>query len=137
MIIDEKFGDLFRVGENFFFAHCISADAKMGAGIARRFVREFPVLAALRDQPLSVGSAYPVDRVFNLVTKPRYFDKPTYKSLGLAMDALAAACVARGVTRLAMPRIGCGLDRLHWEKVRPMLEERFSSLPIEIVIRFI
>lgn len=137
MIIDEKFGDLFLVEESFFFAHCISADAKMGAGIARRFVREFPALVALRSQALSIGRTYPVGRVFNLVTKPKFFDKPTYKSLGLAMDALADICVARGVTRLAMPRIGCGLDRLQWEKVRPMLEDRFSSLPIEIVVRFI
>lgn len=83
-----------------------------------------------------VGGVYPVDRVFNLVTKGQYFGKPTYKTLGFTLDALADICVARGVSRLAMPRIGCGLDRLSWAKVRPMIEERFLGLPIEIAIRF-
>jgi hypothetical protein len=137
MLVEEEFGDLFAVGDGFFFAHCISADAKMGAGIARRFVREFPALTSLREQTLSVGHTYQVGRVFNMVTKPRFFDKPTYKSLGQSMDSLVDLCDDMGVSRLAMPRIGCGLDRLQWPRVLPMITERFSRLPIEIAIRFI
>jgi hypothetical protein len=125
------------MGEDFFFAHCISADAKMGAGIARRFVQEFPAITSLRGQDLAVGRAYLVDRVFNLVTKNRFFDKPTYKSLGHSLDALANLCAVHGVANLAMPRIGCGLDRLRWDKVRPMIEERFSNLPVKLSIRFV
>lgn len=136
MIIHEKPGDLFSVEGSFLLAHCISADAKMGAGIARRFVREFPALAGLRGKSLVVGGVYPVGRVLNLVTKPKYFDKPTYRSLGLCLDAMAAHCRELGVTKLAIPRIGCGLDRLCWIKVRPMIEERFKDLPIEIAVRF-
>jgi hypothetical protein len=136
MFIQEKPGDLFAVDNSFFLAHCISADAKMGAGIARRFVREFPALAGLRGSSLVVGGVYPVDRVFNLVTKDKYFEKPTYKTLGFTLDVLVGICVTQGVSRLAMPRIGCGLDRLSWTKVRPMIEDRFLDLPIEIAIRF-
>jgi hypothetical protein len=136
MIIHEKPGDLFNLDPSFLLAHCISADAKMGAGIARRFVREFPALASLRRQNLTIGSAPLVGRVFNLVTKPRYFDKPTYKSIGYALDSLAGACAMNMVPRLGIPRIGCGLDRLSWDKVRPMIEERFKDLPIEIAVRF-
>lgn len=136
MIIHEKPGDLFAVDPSFLLAHCISADAKMGAGIARRFVREFPALTTLRSRSLAVGDACRVGRVFNLVTKPRYFDKPTYKSVGYALDSLVGACVLQGVSKLAIPRIGCGLDRLSWSKVRPMIEDRFRDLPVEIAVRF-
>lgn len=137
MVIHEESGDLFAVDSTFFLAHCISADAKMGAGIAKRFVREFPELAMLRFMTLQVGQAYLMGRVFNLVTKPMYFDKPTCKILGHSLDSLAGFCAIHGVGKLAMPRIGCGLDRLSWTEVAPMIEKRFKDLPVDIEIRFL
>ena len=35
---------------------------------------------------------------------------------------------------LAMPKIGCGLDRLQWDKVKFMIEETFVDLDVEIII---
>ena len=39
-----------------------------------------------------------------------------------------------GVERVAMPRIGCGLDKLRWEDVRKLLVEVFtgSSATLEV-----
>ena len=39
MIIREEQRDLFSVPKNYFLMHCISADCKMGAGIAVEFAR--------------------------------------------------------------------------------------------------
>lgn len=39
-----------------------------------------------------------------------------------------------GVSKLAIPRIGCGLDGLVWDKVKDQLHEVFDGEPIEIVV---
>lgn len=38
------------------------------------------------------------------------------------------------VKKLAVPRIGCGLDGLQWDKVKDQLNEVFNGEPIEIVV---
>ncbi len=43
-------------------------------------------------------------------------------------------CEEHGVKKLAMPRIGCGLDRLDWNKVRLMIKEIFKETYIEVTI---
>ena len=43
-------------------------------------------------------------------------------------------CREYGITKVAMPRIGCGLDRLNWDDVRPMIEEIFKDMDIEILV---
>lgn len=40
--------------------------------------------------------------------------------------------VQNNVTQLAIPRIGCGLDGLKWEKVRDQLHEVFGDVGVEI-----
>lgn len=47
MIYKEKIRDLFTVPDNYYLAHCISADFKMGAGIAVEFCKKFDMKNAL------------------------------------------------------------------------------------------
>ena len=42
--------------------------------------------------------------------------------------------VATGVKKIAMPKIGCGLDRLNWNIVRSIIKEVFEDTDIEILI---
>ena len=39
-----------------------------------------------------------------------------------------------GYKKIAMPHIGCGLDRLEWPKVRNIIQEVFHDDGIEILI---
>ena len=73
-------------------------------------------------------------RVFNLITKERYFQKPTYETLRGALECMKALCVQKGVRRAAMPVIGCGLDRLAWEQVSAVIQDVFSDTGIEILV---
>ena len=73
--------DLFTVDNEYYLAHCISADAKMGAGIAVQFAKNFPKIKALKQHHLDVGTCVLVDRVLNLITKKVYHGKPTYETL--------------------------------------------------------
>jgi hypothetical protein len=73
-------------------------------------------------------------RVFNLVTKARSSGKPTYHSMSAALGRMKALALENNISRIAMPRIGCGLDRLDWARVRKMVKEEFRDTDIEILI---
>lgn len=38
---------------------------------------------------------------------------------------------------IAMPKIGCGLDKLEWSKVKAIIEEVFAGTDIEILICYL
>jgi O-acetyl-ADP-ribose deacetylase (regulator of RNase III) len=129
--------DLFSMPEDYCLAHCISADAKMGAGIAVQFRKRFK-LSSLQGKAnrneLLVGECYKVDRVFNLITKSKYWQKPTYDTLTLSLRAMKEICLQEAVNQIAMPEIGCGLDKLQWEKVKEIIMKEFSDTPVQITV---
>ncbi len=89
------------------------------------------VQASVKSYAASVGLGW---NVFNLVTKERYWNKPTYGTLHAALIDMKRQCVAKNIKRLAIPRLGCGLDRLEWEKVRRMITGVFDDTDIEILV---
>ena len=46
-------------------------------------------------------------------------------------------CEEYGIKKLAMPKIGCGLDRLDWNKAESMILNIFNECDIEIVICYL
>jgi hypothetical protein len=46
-------------------------------------------------------------------------------------------CEELGIKYLAMPKIGCGLDKLDWNRVSDMIREIFSDLDIEIMVCYL
>lgn len=144
MTYQEIQGDLFDFYGRALLVHCISADFALGKGIAKLFDRNYRMKARLRQEYPDYlaryqgagkrGDALIVDSVANLVTKERYFHKPTYQSLREALEKLADRCGADGITRLAMPLIGCGLDGLEWEKVSALVREVFQDTGCDITV---
>ena len=80
------------------------------------------------------GDSLPVDNVFNLVTKHKCWHKPTYGSLRESLEMMREQMDFLGVTKLAMPWIGCGLDRLQRNQVYDIICEVFEDTDVEIVI---
>ena len=142
MIINEITQDLFQVPQGYYLAHCISGDYALGAGIAKKFNEVYNMRSKLhRDYAIqsekksaNVGRALLVDNVFNLVTKERYFHKPTYDELYNALMDMQEQCQDFGIEKLAIPLIGCGLDRLEWGKVKDIIEDVFAQTDIEILV---
>ena len=149
MTIREEQRDLFTVPTDYILVHCISADFAMGAGIAKEFARrgvkarlieKFQGLIDIGDCLITATTGWRLE--FNLVTKKKYWQKPTYNSLKAALiDAkLYSLMVAdKGVekpkpVKLAMPRIGCGLDKLEWSKVKTIIEDVFANTDVEILV---
>jgi len=113
-------GDVFAAPADRGLAHCVALDFGMSAGIAVDFKRRFgPVIPSDRARA-RVGTCLhmvgPVVRgeqpreLFYLVSKRASAGAPTYGSLETALRDMVVKAEQRGVARIAMPRIGCGLD---------------------------
>ena len=84
-------GNLFDYYSRAFLAHCISADFALGKGIALEFDRRYDVKRKLKlynpnylswyKENNIGGDAIIVDSIINLVTKEKFYHKPTYRTL--------------------------------------------------------
>lgn len=75
-----------------------------------------------------------VDNVFNLVTKERYWHKPTKDSMRNALSDMAEICIKCGIKKLEMPKIGAGLDKMPWNTTFRTIRNVFCDTDIDIVI---
>ena len=50
------------------------------------------------------------------------------------LEFVAAHAVVWGITSLAVPALGCGLGRLAWSDVRPLIVRALSALPIPVEV---
>lgn len=140
-IIKEIEGDLFEASEDYSLAHCVGQDFRMGSGIAVEFRKKFKHVAELLSQKTHVGKVAYLESngryIFYLVTKPLSTGKPTFDSFKSAVDDLKLKCQELNVKKLAMPKIGCGLDRLNWFDVKQYLEKTFQGTDIDILVYYI
>lgn len=141
----EEVRDLFTVPEGYYLAHCISADFALGAGIAVEFNKSFNMKHKLQtcfdgylDEWNKEGwncDCLLIGRVFNLVTKTRYWQKPTYPTLRGSLEYMKAIAECNKIRKIAMPMIGCGLDGLNWNIVRTIIQDVFKdSEVLEILV---
>ena len=142
MTITEIQKNLFEVPQGYYLAHCISGDYALGAGIAKTFDEVYDMRFKLHkfypipdgERYANVGEALLVDNVFNLVTKQLCWHKPTYESVYDTLEYMRDLCENLHITKLAMPKIASGLDRLQWDQVKELIEEVFADTDIDILI---
>ncbi|KAG5666552.1 hypothetical protein PVAND_014570 [Polypedilum vanderplanki] len=131
-------GDLFNATVS--LAHCVGADFKMGMGIAVKFRDLFGQVDYLKNQKVQSGGCAVLkvnnpDRfIYYLVTKPATAPGilPTYESLESSLRAMREHMLANEVKKIAMPQIGCGLDKLQWNEVEQRLRNIFEKDDVEI-----
>lgn len=130
-VIQEIQGDLFETKADA-MVHCVSADFEMSRGIALEFRTRFGCVEELRAEKAGVGDVVSLRDdenkrwIYYMVTKQRYWHKPTYEAFEQSLHRLHTLCVQDGIRTLAMPRIGCGLDKLKWEQVSAMIRKTFK-----------
>jgi len=139
MILNEVQRDLFSVPHGYYFAHCISGDFALGAGIAVKFNELYNMRKKLKDNYIHEydNCAILIDNVFNLVTKQKAYHKPTYESLREALESMIEQVINLGIEKIAIPLLGCGLDKLSWEKVKEIIEEVFEDVDVEILVCYL
>ena len=137
MIYREIKGDLFKAPTDFYLAHCISADYKLGAGIAVQFDKRYNMRSKLnRIGYVGYPQVLLIDDVFNLITKEKYYHKPAHLTMCVVLMDMCRICKEKEINKIAMPKIGCGLDRLQWGKVSQMIKDVFKDMDIEIRIYY-
>ena len=136
MIYKEIYKDIFTIDKSYYLAHCIASDFHMGAGIAVLFQKNFSLRNKLKQSKLnnSPGSCILIGRVFNLITKSRSNGKPTYDTLNSSINEMKILCNNLIISKIAMPKIGCGLDRLQWKKVKDIIQNNFKNTKVEILV---
>lgn len=146
MKINIQQGNLFELDKKYALAHCISQDCAMGAGIAIQFDKKFKGMKnyckrVIKENNLSFPIIIPFNKddrtIFNLVTKRVYYGKPTYQTITKCIQDMAYICKEFNIKYLAIPKIGCGLDKLQWGKVREIIEQEFKDIDIEIEVRYL
>lgn len=136
----ERKQDLFTMEKHFVLAHCVSTDCALGAGIAQEFRNRIPEMPdILLEMNPKIGDTIRFHTrggriVVNLFTKERCFHKPTKLALITSLFVFRNVIREQGYTHVAMPKIGCGLDKLKWTEVRDMIHEVFKDDDLEIVI---
>ena len=100
-------------------AHCISAKAKMSKEFAERFCRKVNGLQEFfRKSKPTVGSIIPYwdpesnNFIYNPVTKSKFFEKPKLDNLRISLENMRGHALLNNITKISMPKIGCGLDNL-------------------------
>ena len=114
----------------------------MSAGIAAQFVRLNPELVKLRSnhQNLKTGSLIAHfsckngNWIYNLVTKNRHYDKPTYHNLRKSLCRMKSHMVTYGIKEINLPQIVCGLDKLEWTRVLKIILSLFANTDIRVNI---
>ena len=136
--VQYKEDDLFSCPDDESIAHCVSADLKMSKGIAVIFKERFKGVDELRKQNPQVGGCVMLKResrfVYYLVTKERYFGKPTYNTLEGSLIAMREHSILNNVNKISMPRIGSGLDKLDWKRVKELIEKVFKNTSMIVTV---
>ena len=139
--INEINGDLFTSPDTSSLAHCVSKDLAMGAGIARIFKSKFQRVDELYTQNVQIGGVGVLKDnnryIYYLVSKDRYWQKPSYNNLKKTLINMKEHCINNKVKNLCIPRIGCGLDRLKWVNVKEIIEDVFKDISINITVYYL
>jgi len=135
MKIKEIKYNLFNLPNEYYLAHCISADYELGAGIAVEFQKRFHLRQYLHQNG---KRTYPdcilVNKVFNLVTKSKYWNKPTYESLTKSLEMMRDIIIEKKIEKIAIYKLGCTRDRLQWGMVRQIIEDVFKDTDCKILV---
>jgi O-acetyl-ADP-ribose deacetylase (regulator of RNase III) len=130
----------------YLYVHCISLDFALGAGIAKQINARYNMRGKLFDmknkypqyfKEFKYGFCVTIDGVSNLITKDKYYNKPTMKTMKEALVSLKKYVENNKVKKIAMPKIGCGLDRLDWNDVSSLIKKIFQDIDVEIVVCYI
>ena len=134
MKLVEITGDIFE-DQRECYMQCISADFKMGLGIAKdKLINKWGNYQSYfkKDRGGALATTEPL--VISLVTKLNYYDKPTYESMDISLKQAAMLLEAWEVFEVSMPMIGCGLDKLNWDKVKKLIEKNFKDKQMLITV---
>ena len=155
MVYIETKKDLLTVTSEYVIAHNVDAgETVMGAGVALALCRKFPTLRSAcqnfaDESGHKVGETYRYVEgnrvVYNMYTKPHVWCN-AYKGMTYeeylanqekCLIALKKHMIKNNEWFLAIPKVGSGLDRCHWEDIRKIIQKVFDPTEIHILVCYI
>ena len=148
-MLTEKTGDLFSTDAPA-IGHGVNVDGIMGAGVAKIVRDRYPSAYSYYADQCEKGllepgemngwlTAHPDSKkmvvIYNLASQDRPGPNAKYEWTMQSVNSALHNCRALGYTKLALPRIGCGIGGLSWEVLKPMLSVLTIAYPdIELEI---
>lgn len=149
-MIREIDGDVFQTQQDTVLCPCNAAGA-MGAGLAQQVKQRYPDVYALYLQCYPKASIETVDRqlartllttklpdrkrILLFCTKYHWKENADVSLIEANLMHLKTAWKRLEIGTLAMPLIGCGKGKLHWERqVKPILMKHFGETEHDIVV---
>ena len=152
MKYEEKRADVTKLDKSYVICHCISTDCAMGAGVVvpikKKHINVKPACVEYtremtRQKSLGTSFRYEDEKgvCYNMFSKfsvrDNAYNLPNgeyLRNLKSCLHDLRNQMVFRGEEKLAMPKIGSGLDRCNWEDVKEAVKDIFSDTNIEILV---
>ena len=156
MRIKEIKRDICTMPDEYIIAHNIDGgEVALGAGVALALCNKYPALRGSvqniiketkEEGNLVVGDIFPVEcngrTIINMVTKEHFYFRVGYgiseedylKNEKDCLLELRKIMVEAGLNKLALPKIGAGLDGCPWEKTYNLITSIFEDTNIDICI---
>jgi hypothetical protein len=143
MVVHYVVGDVFASPTSHALAHCVAADLRQGAGIAKHFVRRFGGRDQLVQQCLEVGDVGVVDGeapdgerrvILVMVTKAHSPEPPRAEDFDRTLMSLRLKCEQLGVRVVSCPMIGTGRDHIPTIHVKRQLQAVFGESAVCVVV---
>ncbi|KAF4522287.1 hypothetical protein B566_EDAN010995 [Ephemera danica] len=129
-LIQHEMGDVFDAPENFSLVHCVAEDMVMTKGVAKTFQDRFGRRNELLAQKKKMGEVAMLKDgrryIFYLIGKERTNSRPVYPDVLLkCLETLRKVCLELNITKLAMPKLGHGYNKLNWDIIEQHINELF------------
>lgn len=139
---------IFSTRANFLInpVNCVGA---MGVGLAKQYALKYPEMLPAYREACQQGKLYPgalhvwdlnaigaPRYVINFPTKVHYRQESTLDIIDIGLHTLASMFQENAFLKhtgrrirmsLAIPMLGCGYGGLHWEEVRPLMEQYLGA----------
>lgn len=144
-MIKEKEITLIDAPQGYYLAHFTNADFDLKIDVSREINKIFEMelkLGAKRELYYSiglgkfglVGTAIPIDNVFNLITTKKLGHETTYSTLTTALIDMKEYMDEQFITKVAIPKFTGEANRLQWELVLKLITNLFSESKYDVLI---
>ncbi|MET3683420.1 O-acetyl-ADP-ribose deacetylase (regulator of RNase III) [Alkalibacillus flavidus] len=119
----------------------------MGKGIALQFKQAFPEVfreyeKACKNHQINIGYMHVVPThgiigpkyIINFPTKKHWKEKSKINYITEGLNDLVKIIKELNIQSIALPPLGCGNGGLEWSEVKPLIENAFQDIPIEVYV---
>ena len=121
--------------------HCISADAHMSKGFAKFLPEGIPQVRRvcrranlMMDQVFHFWDSSSCRYIKDFVTKEKYLDRHNLPTLSKTLQKMQSHAIMQKISKIVMPKIGCGLDQMNWQDVVKLLRDIFAFSDTKFVV---